>query len=223
MMRQHLKTIGAPLAQTDLRQQRKNPTHGVVAGARNNAPSCVGAPLAQSASRVSQSTRYAPAALCLRRRSQAHRWSPTERDFRRNPSTSSTTLLRGTRPRGIPRARAEPSSVPRSIDIPDIRLPRSIDAPRDALKRGVAAKSVPSSVACRAIITPVSDLGKRMGTWTRRRVDIRPAKPRPLAQLFPGSAPFFQIEGGYPRIQRRRHRSTSPVPTFMPTENPGVA
>jgi hypothetical protein len=82
MMRQHPKTIGAPLAQTGLLRQQKNRTHGVVAGARNNTPPCVGAVLAQTASRVSRPTRYAPAALCLRRRSQPHRWSPTKRDLR---------------------------------------------------------------------------------------------------------------------------------------------
>jgi hypothetical protein len=75
MMRQHPKTIGAPLAQSGLRQQQENRTHGVVAGARNNNPSCVGAVLAQTASRVSHPTRYAPAALCLRRRSLPHRWT----------------------------------------------------------------------------------------------------------------------------------------------------
>lgn len=52
MMRQHPKTIGAPLAQTGLRQQRKNRTHGVVAGAANNTPPCVGAVLAQTALRA---------------------------------------------------------------------------------------------------------------------------------------------------------------------------
>ena len=76
MMRQHLKTVGAALAQTGLLQQRKNPTHGVVVGAANNAHCGNGAALAQIASRASRQTRYAPAALCLRRRSLAHRWSP---------------------------------------------------------------------------------------------------------------------------------------------------
>jgi hypothetical protein len=84
MMRQRLKTIGAPLAQIGLRRQRKNPTHGVVAGARNNTPPCVGAPMAHSVSRASRLTRYAPAALRLRRRSLAHRWPPAERHFTRD-------------------------------------------------------------------------------------------------------------------------------------------
>jgi hypothetical protein len=90
--RQHRKTVGAPLAQTGLLQQRENGTHGVVAGASNNAPPCVGAVLAQSASRASHQTRYAPAALCLRRRSLEHRWSPVERGFRRECQLQSHCL-----------------------------------------------------------------------------------------------------------------------------------
>jgi hypothetical protein len=52
MLRHHLKTIGAPLAQIRLRQQRKNPTHGVVVGAASNEASCVGAKIAHNASRA---------------------------------------------------------------------------------------------------------------------------------------------------------------------------
>jgi len=115
--------------------------------------------------------------LCLRRRSQAHRWPSVGRDFARNPSTSSTTLLRGTRPRGISRARAKPSSFPRLIDTELPRSPTWSIAPRDALKRGVVVKSAPSSVACRAIITLVSDLGKHLGASARLCIDILPAKP----------------------------------------------
>lgn len=38
MLRHHPQTVGAPLAQIGLRRQRKNPTHGVVVGAHDNAP-----------------------------------------------------------------------------------------------------------------------------------------------------------------------------------------
>ena len=76
MMRQHPKTVGAPLAQTGLLQQRKNPTHGVVAGAANNALPCVGAPLAQTPSRAH------PLSPAMRHQCSAcgdalltHRWS----------------------------------------------------------------------------------------------------------------------------------------------------
>jgi hypothetical protein len=52
MLRQCLKTIGAPLAQNSLRQQRENPTHGVLVGAASNALSCVGATLAHNINRA---------------------------------------------------------------------------------------------------------------------------------------------------------------------------
>jgi hypothetical protein len=45
-LRQCLKIVGAALAQNRLRQQGKNPTHGVLIGAAGNAPLCVGAALA---------------------------------------------------------------------------------------------------------------------------------------------------------------------------------
>jgi hypothetical protein len=47
-LRQYPKSVGALLAQTGLRRQRKNPTHGVVVGAANNGLSGDGASLAQS-------------------------------------------------------------------------------------------------------------------------------------------------------------------------------
>jgi hypothetical protein len=82
MMRQRLKTIGAPLAQIGLRRQRKNPTHGVVAGAANNALPCVGAALAQDASRAHPNS-PAPRHQCSASGDALlpHRWSPAGSHF----------------------------------------------------------------------------------------------------------------------------------------------
>lgn len=73
MLRHYPRIVGAPLAQIDLRRQRKNPTHGVVVGAHDNTPLMRWRSDGAYASRASHLTRYAPAALCLRRRSLAHR------------------------------------------------------------------------------------------------------------------------------------------------------
>jgi hypothetical protein len=102
MMLQRFKTIGAPLAQTGLLQQAEIPTHGVVAGARNNAPPCVGAVLAQTASRVSHQIRYTPAALCLRRRSLPHRYQLADEAIR-GPHPVMHIDIQQHRSRSIPR------------------------------------------------------------------------------------------------------------------------
>ena len=52
------------------------PSAGDGAKLRSITPCSHGAPMAQLASRASHLTRSAPPALCLRRRSEAHRWSP---------------------------------------------------------------------------------------------------------------------------------------------------
>jgi hypothetical protein len=128
--------------------------------------------------------------------------------------TDRTSVFRHVRLSGV---RSLTSSFPRSVDIQLSRSPTWSIAPRDALKRGVLGKSVPLSVACRAIITLVSDLGKRMGLWARPCIDVRPAKPRPLAQpkalLFPWFAPVFSNRWGWGKNLALARSSTCPLPT----------
>jgi hypothetical protein len=76
-LRHYPKSNGAPMAHSGLRHHWNFPRAGDGAKQRAIAPLHHGAPMAQTASRASPLTRYAPAALCLRRRSQSHRWSPT--------------------------------------------------------------------------------------------------------------------------------------------------
>jgi hypothetical protein len=68
-MRHYPKINGAVMAQIDLLHHWKNPTHGDGAKPRAITPVCNGA----SNGAGTPIARYAPAALCLRRRSQAHR------------------------------------------------------------------------------------------------------------------------------------------------------
>jgi hypothetical protein len=128
--------------------------------------------------------------------------------------TDRTSVFRHVRLSGV---RSLTSSFPRSVDIQLSRSPTWSIAPRDALKRGVLGKSVPLSVACRVIITLVVDLGKRMGLWARPCIDVRPTKPRPLAQpkalLFPWFAPVFSKRPPWGEIRASGHTSTCPLPT----------
>jgi hypothetical protein len=121
-------------------------------------PRCAGAPLR---SNPLASSRTLPADL-------------NERDFTRDqyPQPHCVEVVHA---RVRTRMRAEPSSVPRLIDTNVSRSPTWSIAPRDALKRGVVVKSAPLSVACYAIVALVLVLGKRMGTWARLCIDIRPA------------------------------------------------
>jgi hypothetical protein len=68
-MRHYREINGAPMAHVNLLHHWIFPRARDGAKERANTPLCDGAPMAHF-------TRYAPAALCLRRRSQAHRWSP---------------------------------------------------------------------------------------------------------------------------------------------------
>ncbi len=78
-LRHYPKSNGAPMAQPDLRHHWNFPRAGDGAKPRAIAPSHHGAPMAQTRlARASHHTRYAPPALCLRRRSEPHRWSPCQ-------------------------------------------------------------------------------------------------------------------------------------------------
>ena len=84
MMLHWLKSNGAAMAQLNLLHHWNFPRAGDGANPRAITPCTHGAAMAQRRlARASRFTRCAPAALCLRRRSQPHRWSPAERDFRR--------------------------------------------------------------------------------------------------------------------------------------------
>jgi hypothetical protein len=85
-LRHYPKINGAPMAQTNLRHHWKFPRAGDGAKPRAITPSRNGAAVAQDPSRASGITRYAPAALCLRRRSQAHRYQQAERLFTHDQS-----------------------------------------------------------------------------------------------------------------------------------------
>jgi len=69
MLLHYPKTNGAVMAQNNLLHHWKNPTHGDGAKPRAITPVCSGACNGAD----TPISRYAPAALCLRRRSQAHR------------------------------------------------------------------------------------------------------------------------------------------------------
>jgi hypothetical protein len=69
MLLHHPKINGAVMAQIDLLHHWKNPTHGDGAKPRAITPVCSGACNGAD----TPISRYAPAALCLRRRSQPHR------------------------------------------------------------------------------------------------------------------------------------------------------
>jgi hypothetical protein len=128
-MRHWPEINGAVMAQIDLLHHWKNPTHGdgakprAITPAGNGAGNGAGTPVA----------RYAPAALCLRRRSRAHRSCRHRGDGQGGMRKRGFELIIGA---CVLRLEIRELSMPRQIPIPSDGRPVQCQPPRLPIGRG---------------------------------------------------------------------------------------